>query len=136
MMLSDRAVRRRSTLQPPRAVRSLEVASVIGALIALYLILGVPPSTVWIRGALVVDLSATVASLTSLIAYRLSIRLYQSRRERGDVRQSMQHGAVAGGVVLLVLGLQLLRLLHPVSIAVLVAGFAIGELYVFLRREA
>jgi len=136
MMLSDRAVRRRSAPQPPRAVRSLEVASVIGALIALYLILGVPPSTVWIRGALVVDLSATVASLTSLIAYRLSRRLYQSRRERGDVRQSMQHGAVAGGVVLLVLGLQLLRLLHPVSIAVLVAGFAIGELYVFLRREA
>ena len=133
-MLSGRAARRRSTPPQPRAIRLVEVVSIIGALVALYLVLRVPPSTIWIRGALVVDLSATVAGLVSLLAYRVSLRLYQSQRERGDVGQCVRHGAIAGVVVLLMLGLQSLQQLHPVSLAVLVAGFFIGEVYVLLRR--
>ncbi len=133
-MLSDRTLQRRPPSHRLGAVRWLKIASVVGSLVALYLIIDVPPSTIWIRAALVSDFSLVATGIASLVAYRLSFRLSHSRRAQGNVSQSVRHGLVTGLVVLLLLSLQLLRMLRPFSLVVLVAVFVVGQVYVLLHR--
>ena len=121
-------------LDERRRVKSLGVLGGLAIIVAMYLVLVVPPTSFWIQATLVVDLGIAVTLLVAVVAYRLSFRIFHSRREQGRVGRAVFHGGVAGSLVIVALSLQLLRVLNPLALALLGMCFVTGQVYVFLRR--
>jgi hypothetical protein len=120
---------------PTGRVRALAILAVLGLIAATALVVLVPPSLA-AEAALVVDLGATGALLVAIGVYRLSFRLFRARREQGDLGLALAHGVAAGTVIALALALQLLRLLQPLTLALLAAALLISQALAFARWAA
>ena len=102
------------------------------ALVAI--IIGLDPDPLVHRIAFLAAFAVALTGTASLGAYVLSFRLFASKRYRGNLHRSIQHGVVTGLVLVIAALLQLSRAISPLSVAVLVILFLLLQIVVLLRR--